>query len=126
MLEHTHLLVHKTACLQTSPRLSPTPMPPVLARGAGTDASVFVEIFGDGGKSSGPLPLDPGPSRPDAFTRGASDAFTKALPPLGDLQRLSVWTDGRGSAWHMDYISVEQNGSQGTEGSKGERVQLRS
>ena len=73
-----------------------------------------VELFG-GAASSGPCALDPGPSRPSAFSRGAADTFELRLAPLGALQRLRVSTDRRGSAWHLDYITVSTAGPGGEE-----------
>ncbi|KAI8463909.1 MAG: Lipase/lipooxygenase [Monoraphidium minutum] len=77
-------------------------------RGAGTDAGVSIEVWGDAA-SSGPHALDPGPARPDAFSRGAADVFRLALPRLGALRRLRVSTDERGAAWRLDHIAVAED-----------------
>lgn len=65
-------------------------------RGAGTDATVFVELEGQLGRSPRQA-LSPTGSAADAFGRGQADQFTLQLPELGVLQsltigRLSVYT----------------------------------
>ena len=62
-------------------------------RGAGTDATVFVELHGQQG--SGPrlalLPQGQGQgAAADSFTRGGVDSFQLPMPDLGDLHSLTV------------------------------------
>jgi hypothetical protein len=92
-------------CLQTSD-----------IRGAGTDATVFATLIGERGQASGPHQLTaplPGASGASGggtsgpFERGSWDEFQIMCPPLGQPQRLRLWTDrpgGPGSgAWHLDF-----------------------
>jgi hypothetical protein len=104
------------------------------SRGAGTDASVFVDITGQDG-SSGTRPLLPQHHPPTAtttgggaprsssagggpFSRGAVDRFLLRLPDLGPLRRLRVSTDGKGeaAAWHLAYITVQEGEGRGRGG----------
>ena len=58
-------------------------------RGAGTDATVFVELAGDLG--SGPrCKLMNQAGSADAFGRGQTDTFVIQLPELGELQSLTI------------------------------------
>lgn len=58
-------------------------------RGAGTDATVFVELTGKAGSSSPHSLIAPG-SASDSFGRGQTDSFTLQLPELGVLQSLTI------------------------------------
>ena len=58
-------------------------------RGAGTDATVFVELAGDLG--SGPrCKLMNQAGSADAFGHGQTDTFVIQLPELGELQSLTI------------------------------------
>jgi len=58
-------------------------------RGAGTDATVFVELAGKLG--SGPrCKLMNQAGAADAFGRGQTDCFMVQLPELGELQSLTI------------------------------------
>ncbi|XP_071500737.1 lipoxygenase homology domain-containing protein 1-like [Diadema antillarum] len=72
---------------------------------AGTDAKVFMCLYGDKGKSD-ELELE---SRSDTFERGAADTFKVELSPVGKPFKLRVWHDngGRGPGWHLDKIVME-------------------
>ena len=83
--------------------LSSLPSPPCPAlpqvtvhtsdlKGAGTDASVFLELRGERG-SSGQVPLSGGGEA--AFERGGIDCFTLRLPRLGTIHEAVVGHDGR-------------------------------
>lgn len=58
-------------------------------RGAGTDATVFVELTGEYGSSPRHSLIAPG-STSDSFGRGHTDTFTLQLPELGVLQSLTI------------------------------------
>lgn len=58
-------------------------------RGAGTDATVFVELTGKAGSSPPHSLIAPG-SASDSFGRGQTDSFTLQLPELGVLQSLTI------------------------------------
>ena len=74
-------------------------------RGSGTDANVFVEIFGERG-STGRRPLD---TSADNFARGATDVFVFESPFLGEIQSVKIGHDnsGFGPAWKLDEVLVE-------------------
>ena len=58
-------------------------------RGAGTDATVFVELAGKLGSSAHHSLIASG-STSDSFGRGQTDNFTLQLPELGVLQSLTI------------------------------------
>ena len=58
-------------------------------RGAGTDASVFVDFSGELG-SSPRCNLLASDSATDSFGRGQTDTFSLQLPELGVLQLLKI------------------------------------
>ena len=65
-------------------------------RGAGTDASVYVVLFGVNG-DSGELHLKVSETNDDPFETGQWDVFTmKGILSLGELSKLRVWHDNRG------------------------------
>ncbi|GMH36686.1 hypothetical protein BSKO_04559 [Bryopsis sp. KO-2023] len=74
-------------------------------RGAGTDSNVFMEIFGNEGKTKR-FVLD----RPGAndFERGSVDTFTLHGRNVGIMSGVLVGHDNRGlgAAWHLDKIEV--------------------
>ena len=74
-------------------------------RGAGTDANVFVEVFGERG-TTGRRPLD---TSADNFARGATDVFVFESPFLGEIQSVKIGHDnsGFGPAWRLDEVLVE-------------------
>ncbi|KAG2501257.1 hypothetical protein HYH03_001064 [Edaphochlamys debaryana] len=73
-------------------------------RGAGTDATVSFQIFGERG-DSGACRVD---APQEAFERGSIDAFKYRLKRLGKLKRLLVWHDntGRNPAWHLQKVVI--------------------
>ncbi|GAB4821886.1 hypothetical protein N2152v2_008932 [Parachlorella kessleri] len=76
-------------------------------KGAGTDASVFLELKGDQ-HCSGPVVLSSSDS--SAFERGQVDTFTLRLPRLGEVVEALVGHDGKGKrpSWHLDCIEVRE------------------
>ncbi|EDQ93112.1 uncharacterized protein MONBRDRAFT_31037 [Monosiga brevicollis MX1] len=77
-------------------------------RHAGTDANVFVQLFGKTGEST-QLKLRNSETYSDAFERNKMDIFKFELLDLGDLSRILVGHDnkGMGAAWFLDYVEVE-------------------
>ena len=57
-------------------------------RGAGTDANVFIEIYGQNGQKSGAKKLD---AKGNPFERAAVDVFSVDSYDLGDLQKIRIW-----------------------------------
>jgi hypothetical protein len=74
-------------------------------RGAGTDANVWIEVFGEKG-STGRRALE---TSEDDFKRGASDVFAFESPFLGEIQSIKIGHDnsGFGPAWKLQEVSVE-------------------
>eukprot|EP01046_Picozoa_sp_COSAG06_P033716 COSAG06_NODE_3464_length_5301_cov_4.178201_1_plen_1602_part_01 len=82
-------------------------------RGTGTDANVFLEMFGPGGEQSPKLELESGSND---FERGAVNVFTVNSNPIGDIQRIRIGHDnsGPGPGWFCEKIIVE--GKEGVTG----------
>ncbi|KAK5878421.1 hypothetical protein CesoFtcFv8_023828 [Champsocephalus esox] len=69
-------------------------------KGSGTDAHVFLNIFGETG-DTGERRLD---SDKDNFERGSEDKFTIEAPNLGRLRKITIGHNNRGSSagWFLD------------------------
>ncbi|CAL1540467.1 unnamed protein product [Lymnaea stagnalis] len=77
--------------------------------GAGTDANVYIIIFGLQG-DSGEIHLKDSETNKKPFQNNQTDVFTiKDILSLGELSKLRVWHDnkGFGAAWHLSFIEVE-------------------
>jgi hypothetical protein len=75
--------------------------------GAGTDANVFMVVYGQDGKKTEPITLK---SSSDTFEKGAMDEFPVEIPNnLGLLSKMRVWHDnsGRAAGWKLDKIELE-------------------
>jgi len=81
-------------------------------RGAGTDANVFIVMYGDQG-DSGKRVLD-GPG--NLFERKQTDEFGLTLVDLGDLKKIRIGHDdaGFGSSWYLDKIIITNEKTQQT------------
>ncbi|XP_062056258.1 lipoxygenase homology domain-containing protein 1 isoform X3 [Lepus europaeus] len=78
--------------------------------GAGTDANVFIIIFGENG-DSGTLALKQSANW-NKFERNNSDTFNfPDMLSLGHLCKLRVWHDNKGlfPGWHLSYVDVKDN-----------------
>ncbi|MGW7042201.1 PLAT/LH2 domain-containing protein [Streptomyces avermitilis] len=77
--------------------------------GAGTDANVYITVFGSNG-SSDEIQLDSGR---DDFERNSVDTFTHTLRDLGDLYRIRIRHDNSGSrpGWFLDRITIRDEDS---------------
>lgn len=78
-------------------------------RGAGTDANVYVTLFGENG-DTGPVHLKDSATFSKPFEGDQLDEFSIAdVLSLGELTKCRVWHDnkGFGAAWHLEYIDVE-------------------
>ncbi|KAJ0019698.1 hypothetical protein NQD34_007267 [Periophthalmus magnuspinnatus] len=76
--------------------------------GAGTDANVFLIVFGEYG-DTGTLPLKEGTNR-NKFERKGKDVFRfPDMLSLGELSKVRVWHDNKGPApgWHLEYVDVK-------------------
>ncbi|XP_063957148.1 lipoxygenase homology domain-containing protein 1-like [Lytechinus pictus] len=74
-------------------------------RNAGTDANVFITVFGEGG-DSGEHKLD---NSKNNFERGREDEFVIDSIALGPLQKVRIGHDntGPGPAWFLDKIIID-------------------
>ncbi|XP_037364471.1 lipoxygenase homology domain-containing protein 1 [Talpa occidentalis] len=78
--------------------------------GAGTDANVFIIIFGENG-DSGTLALKQSANW-NKFERNNTDTFNFSdMLSLGHLCKLRVWHDNKGMfpGWHLSYVDVKDN-----------------
>ena len=73
--------------------------------GAGTDANVFITLFGDNG-DSGAVNLD---SSGNNFERKQTDYFGVQVPDLGNISKIRIGHDDSGlnAAWFLDKVIVE-------------------
>lgn len=81
--------------------------------GAGTDASVYIQIFGTK-NSSTKFYLDKkivsGKANEDLFEQGQCDKFGKQLPDIGKPIRIKIGHDNNGAfaGWHLDKVNSNQ------------------
>ncbi|KAL3317120.1 Lipoxygenase y domain-containing protein 1 [Cichlidogyrus casuarinus] len=79
--------------------------------GAGTQALVFIQLYGEGGTASDLIQLNVGPEARTKFKRGKKDAFYLELDQLLEpLTKIRVGHDGGGlgSDWHLDKVEVRR------------------
>jgi hypothetical protein len=80
--------------------------------GAGTDANVFVTLFGENG-DSGELELRKSETNSNKFERNRVDVFEfPGLLSVGEFTKLRVRHDNTGNllgnaSWHLEYIKVD-------------------
>ncbi|KAL0965208.1 hypothetical protein UPYG_G00278200 [Umbra pygmaea] len=78
-------------------------------KGSGTDADVFLNIFGEHG-DTGERRLD---SDKDNFERGTEDKFTIEAPNLGRLKKITIGHNNKGSSagWCLDKVMIDDMGN---------------
>lgn len=71
-------------------------------KNAGTDATIFFQIYGDKGKSD-EMKLD---NNSDNFETGQTDKFMIELPDLGTFYKLRIWHEKRNpfAGWHLNKV----------------------
>lgn len=76
-------------------------------RGAGTDANVFVQFYGQDGKSEEYF-LD---NKSDNFERGQEDVFKIEADDVGPLFKVRIGHDdgGRSSGWFLESLRIVRN-----------------
>lgn len=77
-------------------------------RGAGTDANVFIILFGENG-DSGEMQLSKSLTHRNKFERGQTDIFHyENLLSLGELRKIRIWHDnsGLGASWYLGSVDV--------------------
>jgi hypothetical protein len=73
-------------------------------RGAGTDANVFIVVYGKNGQTK-EIKLD---NPQNNFERSKTDQFGFESPELGELTKLRIWHDnsGFGASWFLDKVVI--------------------
>ena len=76
--------------------------------GAGTDANVFLIMYGEKGQS-GKLKLKQSTNNSNPFEKGKKDIFKVITPNIGDITKINVSHDGAGagSGWFVDCIIID-------------------
>uniref|UniRef100_A0A8C5CVH5 Lipoxygenase homology PLAT domains 1 n=1 Tax=Gadus morhua TaxID=8049 RepID=A0A8C5CVH5_GADMO len=74
-------------------------------KGAGTDAQVFLQIYGERGKSD---EMKMENNTEDSFEQGQVDKFTIEMPDIGRLQKLRIWHEKRHpfAGWHLAKVTL--------------------
>ncbi|XP_078530890.1 lipoxygenase homology domain-containing protein 1 isoform X2 [Lissotriton helveticus] len=77
--------------------------------GSGTDADVFLNIFGENG-DTGERRLD---NDKDNFEKGAEDKFTIDAPNLGKIRKITIGHNNKGSSagWFLEKVILEDIGN---------------
>uniref|UniRef100_A0A8D0GZA6 Lipoxygenase homology PLAT domains 1 n=1 Tax=Sphenodon punctatus TaxID=8508 RepID=A0A8D0GZA6_SPHPU len=77
--------------------------------GSGTDADVFINIFGENG-DTGERRLD---NDKDNFEKGAEDKFTLDAPNLGKLRKITIGHNNKGGSagWFLAKVMIEDIGN---------------
>uniref|UniRef100_A0A8C1Q280 Lipoxygenase homology domains 1a n=1 Tax=Cyprinus carpio TaxID=7962 RepID=A0A8C1Q280_CYPCA len=73
-------------------------------KGAGTDAQVFLQVYGETGKSD-EMKLE---SKSDSFEQGQCDKFIIEMPDIGKIRKLRIWHEKRHpfSGWHLGRVTL--------------------
>uniref|UniRef100_H2ZAW8 PLAT domain-containing protein n=1 Tax=Ciona savignyi TaxID=51511 RepID=H2ZAW8_CIOSA len=77
-------------------------------RGAGTDADVYIQIYGSDG-DTGRLKLTRGENIRNKFERGRTDKFKLEATDIGRLERIYIGhsDSGIGAGWFLDGIEID-------------------
>ena len=81
-------------------------------RGAGTDANVFVCVFGEDGKNTGNIVLcGRDGDRSKVFKRNGTDRFAVEAIDVGDVQYIKIGHDNTRSfsGWYLESVSMTTN-----------------
>lgn len=78
------------------------------ARNSGTDAKVFLKIYGEKG-DTGKRTLKKSDNTSDAFERGRLDEFKIEADDIGRIEKILIGHDGKGpgSGWFLDYVEID-------------------
>ncbi|XP_013400766.1 lipoxygenase homology domain-containing protein 1 [Lingula anatina] len=78
-------------------------------RGAGTNAQVFVQIFGRG-LNTEKLILDSSASNKDPFESGQTDIFKLSAPNVGIIKKILIGHNNEGFAagWYLDKVVIQK------------------
>ncbi len=77
-------------------------------RGAGTDANVYIQLYGDK-NDSGKHDLKNSKTNRNKFERGQTDVFDIKVSDVGDLRKIKIGHDGHGlgDGWHLKEVIVD-------------------
>ena len=77
-------------------------------RGAGTDANVFIQLFGNN-NDSGKHDLKFSKTNRNKFERGQTDAFEVKCSDVGELRKIKIGHDGHGlgDGWHLKELTID-------------------
>jgi lipoxygenase homology domain-containing protein 1 len=77
-------------------------------RGAGTDARVYMRIYGEKG-DTGRVRLKRTKDSSKMFERGQIDEFVVESEDLGKIEKIEIGHDGRGvgAGWFLDHVQIE-------------------
>ncbi|XP_077976546.1 lipoxygenase homology domain-containing protein 1-like isoform X1 [Styela clava] len=81
--------------------------------GSGTNANVFIQLFGDHGES-GELHLNKSETHRNMFEAGNEDVFVfNDKLSIGEIRKCRIWHDSKGfrPGWHLDWIEVRDETS---------------
>ena len=75
--------------------------------GAGTDANVFLIMYGDKGKS-GKMKLKNSMTNKNKFEKGKKDVFKIATSNIGEITKINISHDGAGpgAGWFCETVTV--------------------
>ncbi|XP_065519706.1 lipoxygenase homology domain-containing protein 1 isoform X2 [Lathamus discolor] len=73
--------------------------------GGGTDASIFMTVFGSNGNTE-EMPLE---KNGDRFERGQEDSFIMEIADIAPLRKMRIRTDGKGTRphWYLERIILK-------------------
>lgn len=76
-------------------------------KSAGTDAQVYITLFGSDGKRTEKIQLNKSLTNNNPFERGQTDKFTVRGDYVGELVKLRIEHDntGRFAGWFLDRVS---------------------
>uniref|UniRef100_A0A1I8HA00 Lipoxygenase homology domain-containing protein 1 n=1 Tax=Macrostomum lignano TaxID=282301 RepID=A0A1I8HA00_9PLAT len=82
-------------------------------KGAGTDAAVFVQIYGEDGLKTDQTLLR---SRSDNFEKGKEDRFKLDLIDVGPIQKIRIGHDGTGfgDGWFLEHVLIRRHALRGS------------
>ena len=75
--------------------------------GSGTDANVFLIIYGDKGQTN-KIPLNKSLSNKNPFEKGTKDLFKVIISSVGEISKINISHDGKGAGagWYVESIEI--------------------